>query len=49
MSVYAELAKMGYEHDHEYGSSEERAEVWVNRKTGMGVLIEWFRLPEVAR
>lgn len=49
MSIHKELKKQGYEYDHEYGDSEERMEVWVNRKTGMGVAIEWFRLPEAAR
>jgi len=49
MSIYDELSRLGYEFDHEYGDSEEKAEVWVNRKTGTGVLIEWFNLAEAAR
>ena len=36
MGIYEELKKLGYEFDHEYGNSEERAEVWVNRKAGTG-------------
>ena len=47
MSIQDELEKLGYEFDHEYGDSEERREVWVNRGAGMGVAIEWFRLLEV--
>ena len=49
MSIYDELSRLGYEFDHEYDDSEERAEVWVNRTAGTGVLIEWFNLPEVAQ
>jgi len=49
MSIYNELEKLGYEYDHEYGGSEERTEVWVNREAGTGVLIEWFNLAEVPR
>jgi len=41
------LRKQGYEFDHEHGNSEEKMEVWVNRKTGRGIAIEWFTLPEV--
>ena len=47
MSIYDELQKLGYAFDHEYGDSEERMEVWVNRKAGTGVMIEWFNMPEV--
>lgn len=47
MSIQEKLKKLGYEFDHEYGDSEERREVWVNRGAGMGVAIEWFRLLEV--
>ena len=49
MEIGEELKKQGYEFDHEFGNSEDRAEVWVNRETGRGVAIEWFSLPEVAR
>lgn len=49
MSIQDELRRLGYEFDHEFGCTEERTEVWVNRETGMGIAIEWFRLPEVAR
>ena len=47
MSIHDELKKLGYKFDHEHGCSEDRTEVWVNRSTGMGIAIEWFRLPEV--
>jgi hypothetical protein len=46
MSIYKELKQLGYEFDHEYGDSEERTEVWVNRKAGMGLRLEWFGLVE---
>lgn len=50
VGIYDEIRKLGYECDHDFnGGSEEHMEVWVNRKTGMGVAIEWFRLPELAR
>ena len=34
MGIYEELEKQGYEFDHEYGCSEDRAEVWVSGKDG---------------
>ena len=49
MGLQDELDRQGYEFDHDYGDSEDRTEVWVNRMTGRGILIEWFSLPEVAR
>ena len=49
MSIYDELSRLGYEFDHEYGNSEERMEVWVNREKGTGVMIEWFNISEVFR
>ena len=49
MGVSAELRKQGYEYNHELSNPEDRSEVWVNRRTGTGVLVKWFRLPEVAR
>jgi hypothetical protein len=26
------------------GDSEERIETWINKRSGMGVTMEWFRL-----
>lgn len=49
MELYKALKKLGFEFDDEFASSEERLEVWVNRKRGMGVAIEWFRLPKVTQ
>jgi hypothetical protein len=46
MSIHKKLMKMGYEFDHEFGDSEERTVIWVNRGAGMGILLEWFRLVE---
>jgi hypothetical protein len=39
MSLY-ELSRLGF--DHEYGCTEDRAEVWVDRQAR--VLVEWFSL-----
>ena len=47
MGIYEELAKQGYEFDNEYGCSEDRAEVWVNKKAKMAVRIEWMKIDEV--
>ena len=44
MSIRDELKKQGFEFSDEYGCSENRAEVWINKETQMGVRIEWFRL-----
>ena len=44
MSIYDELKKLGYQFESEYGCSEDRAEVWINKTTQMGVRVEWFRL-----
>lgn len=44
-----ELRMQGYEFDHGFRSGNGRSEVWVNRKSGRGIAIEWFRLPEAAR
>lgn len=42
VTIYDELRKMGYEFDNEYSNSEERTEVWINRKAGLAVRLEWF-------
>ena len=44
MSIHEELKKQGFVFDREYGCSENRAEVWINKETQKGVRIEWFRL-----
>ena len=44
MSIHEELMKQGFVFDREYGCSENRAEVWINKETQKGVRIEWFRL-----
>jgi len=49
VGIQDELLEMGYEYDDGYGNMERRAEVWVNRKTGTGILVEWFHLAEAAR
>jgi hypothetical protein len=44
MSIHEELKKQGFVFDREYGCSENRAEVWINKEAETGVRIEWFRL-----
>jgi len=44
MSIGDELRNQGYRLEYEYGDSEERTEVWVNKKAGMAVRIEWMRV-----
>jgi hypothetical protein len=40
MGLDDELEKQGYE----YYESEAPAEIWVNKKTGFGVRLKWFRI-----
>jgi hypothetical protein len=44
MSVGDELRKQGYKLEYEYGSTEDKTEVWVNDKAGMAVRVEWMRV-----
>ena len=44
MSIPEELKKQGFGFDREYGCSENRAEVWINKEAELGISIEWFRL-----
>ena len=44
MAIDEELRKQGYEFDNEYSEREATAEIWINKKTGMGFRIEWFKL-----
>jgi hypothetical protein len=39
MGIDDELEKQGYE----YYESEAPIEIWINKKTGFGVRLEWFR------
>lgn len=43
------LQRIGYQFDHEDHIAGDRIEVWVNRKAGQCVLIEWFSVPEAER
>jgi hypothetical protein len=48
MSIQDELKRLGFEFDHEVsGGPWQHMDIYVNRRTGMGIAIEWFRLPEV--
>jgi len=40
MGIDKELTKQGYEYD----DREAPAEIWINKKVGFGVRLEWFRL-----
>lgn len=44
MGIDEELRSQGYEFDCERSERETPAEVWVNRKAGLGIRLEWFRL-----
>ena len=44
MAIDEELQKQGYEFDNEYSDREAPAEIWINKETGLGVRLEWFRL-----
>ena len=44
MGIDTTLQEQGYEFDYEYSDREAPAEIWINRKTGMGVRLEWFRV-----
>jgi len=39
MGIDKELEKQGYE----YCENEAPIEIWINKKTGFGVRLEWFR------
>lgn len=38
------LRSCGFEFDSEHTESEAPAEIWINRKAGLGVRLAWFRL-----
>ena len=40
MGVDNEFEKQGYE----YYESEAPIEIWINKKTGFGVRLKWFRI-----
>lgn len=44
MGIDTELRKQGYEFDNEHSDREAPAEIWINKKLGMGFRIEWFML-----
>ena len=44
MGINKALHIYGYEFDEEYTDSEAPAEIWINKKIGMGLRIEWFML-----
>jgi len=44
MGIDRELQRQGYEFDCDRSEQESPAEIWGNRKAGLGVRLEWFRL-----
>jgi len=40
MGIDNELERQGYE----YSDCEAPVEIWINKKTGLGVKLEWFML-----
>ncbi len=40
MGIDKELERQGYVH----GDREAPAEIWINKKTNLGVRLEWFML-----
>ena len=48
MEIRQVLMQQGYELDNKEQTGEGHMEVWVNRRTGRGVMVEWFKLPEVS-
>jgi hypothetical protein len=44
MGIDRELQRQGYKFDHDRSEQESPAEIWVNRKAGLGIHLEWFRL-----
>ena len=40
MGIDDELERLGYQ----YYDSEAPVEIWINRKTGFGVRLKWFRI-----
>ncbi len=44
MGIDKALQSQGYEFDNGYSDREAPAEIWINKKAGMGVRLEWFML-----
>jgi hypothetical protein len=49
MEIRQVLTRQEYELDKTDERGEDYMEVWINRGTGRGVLVEWFTLPDVRR
>jgi len=49
MEIRQVLMQKGYELDSEEQTGEGHMEGWINRSTGRGVLVRWFKLPGVRR
>ena len=47
MGIHEELRKQGYEFEYERHEGGDRTEVWVNKKAGMAIRIEWLKMDKV--
>jgi len=49
MEIRQLLMEQDYELDNEQQTGEGRMGVWINRSTGRGILVEWFKPPVVSK
>ena len=47
MSIEKTLERQGYELEYECTELGDRKQVWLNKKIGMAVRVEWFRMEKV--
>ena len=47
MSIEKALARQGYVLEYECTDFGDRKQVWLNKKIGMAVRIEWFKMEKV--
>ena len=47
MGIEQELQKQGYEYQYACELGEDRKQVWINKKAGIAIRIEWIRMEKV--
>ena len=47
MTIEKELQSQGYELEYGCSDNEDRKQVWVNKKAGMAIRIEWLKMEKV--
>ena len=47
MTVEETLRSQGYELEYECTDLGDRKQVWINKKAGMAVRVEWFKMEKV--